>query len=197
MYVYCLNTPANGCDPSGNYYKGTRRYANGLVDYTDARTGNPLAQASEDSGTPDEPDDRDIWDKIADFFIAIYHNLDISIGVGQGLYFGCSLFDDAVGIGVGGYGNYGSVILDNGEVCTCQEVCLEFVIEFALMQFGVSDHNFLRRGETIIDDSWVGYNDKMDSTSLFSIKAYALFFGFSIDIGFDFGGFFKELSEVF
>ena len=166
-------------------------------EYTDAGTGNPLASVSKNSESSNDADTRTAWDKIADFFGAVYHNIDLTAGIGQGLYLGFSLFDDAVGLGIGGYGNYGSFILNHGETLTCQEGCIEFVVEFALMEFGASKHMYFKKGETIIDDSWAGYNDKSDRLSVFSLRAYALFLGFSFDLGFNYGGFITELSEVF
>ena len=49
----------------------------------------------------------------------------------------------------------------------------------------------------ITDEGFVGINSKKESVTLFSAKAYVLYIGFSVEIGFNFSGFFKDLAEIF
>ena len=43
----------------------------------------------------------------------------------------------------------------------------------------------------ITDEGFVGINSKKESVTLFSAKAYVLYIGFSVEIGFNFSGFLK------
>ena len=65
------------------------------------------------------------------------------------------------------------------------------------MDFGTASYSYREKGNTIDTNTWSVVDSKKDSVSIFSAKGYLLFLGVSVDIGFDFGGFFRDLREIF
>jgi len=55
MYAYCLNSPVNGCDPSGMRFQDPNcRSCGGRNEYTDAGTGTPYFYNQKDKNVKDK-----------------------------------------------------------------------------------------------------------------------------------------------
>lgn len=104
--------------------------------------------------------------------------------VGQGLSIEGTIVD-AVGFEIGGYGNYGQVQYKNGKWSFGQETYIGGSLSFFWHSVGATSSEYKEKGITVEDKSWSGINVPGNSVSLFSAKAYLLFFGVSIDVGFN------------
>ena len=191
MFAYCNNNPILFSDPTG-----TRLNGPSYVIVNDG--GSSCSNLRKPVPTPRSdisPKDDNAWDKVQNVATSFYNNLDCSAGIGQGLYFEFDLLD-VIGAGIGFYGNYLSIHLNNGEISFGQEV-YGGATATLIQEFGICGYEFMQNGETVEESSWAWINSEQESISIVGASCYLLFAGFSFDIRFNFGGFFKELDEIF
>ena len=55
-----------------------------------------------------------------------------------------------------------------------------------VQEFGFSNTAFMKNGKQVYEESWSWINSEQQVVSLFGVSAYALFAGFSVNIGFNF-----------
>ena len=183
MFAYCGNNPVRRVDAGGNWW---------LED-----GGNWVCGAAEDAwdwvceAASDSADGvAVVWDKAKAVAQSVYKNLELSVGLGGGLYGEFSVFE-AISVGIGGYVNYATVQLKNGTISCHNEMYAGATATYSFLEFGACTQQFKKGNGPITDEGFVGINSKKESVTLFSAKAYVLYIGFSVEIGFNFSGFLK------
>ena len=135
------------------------------------------------------------FDNITATVKSVVRNIDISAGIGQGIYTEFKLFE--VGIGIGMYGNYGTINYSQGVWSTGQE--LYFGITATLtpwLEFGAAEHYSRDSRNKEEHTSWIGYNDTQDTWTICSFAFYPLFAGVSFSVGFDILTFLEEYDVI-
>ena len=193
MFAYCSNNPVRRVDSAGCWW------GEDAWDWICDKGGEALDWAGdklEEAADWIADTAVVVWDKVERVGASLYNNLDFSIGIGQGLYLEGTVFD-YVGVGAGAYVNYGSLQLNDGNWRFGQEIYSGATATVMGMDFGTASYSYREKGNTIDTNTWSVVDSKKDSVSIFSAKGYLLFLGASVDIGFDFGGFFRDLREIF
>lgn len=126
---------------------------------------------------------------------ALWNNLDISFGIGQGLSFEQEFL--GLSIGVGGYGNYGYWSVDHGQCSAGQETYMGISTSVLGLELGAAQRNYREFGQVEYQtDSWVLANQYQSSITIIGGAYYVLFAGFSYNIGFDPKGFVIDLDAI-
>lgn len=182
MFAYCNNNPANSVDPSGKMasiydpdFQATAALGEWLADvfYTNenevGKDGKPTFNA-----------------KVKHFFKTVWSCVELSGGIGMGLYGETNVFD-LVGVSGGLYYNVESFHLSNGEFSHGPEMNVGASGSFYGHNFGFEEYQYQFDGEPETN-SWFYTNDTM---TIFSFAAYAPI-GFSFQFGFDIVKFCQE-----
>ena len=197
MFVYCLNNPIRYIDSSGDLP------INGIINSQFmAYGGSACAAAPIKPQVPMDEPIEDNTDAISDILtiagemaLAAYNNLEFSFGIGQGLSAGITV--SGIGIDLSAYANYACWKLSGGEWRFGQETYAGITTSL-LYDFGVATSDFRDiNGEWEGSESWVGMNSNQTSISVFGAKLYALFLGFSIDIGINPIGLCEDIDAIF
>ena len=185
MFAYCGNNPVSRYDPTG------KRYC--MVHVYDGGGGG--AVTTKESNTQSERDEVTVGSKLLSTASLALQSIDFSAGLGQGLY---AEFDilDTVGIGVGMYGNYGTINYADGEFYGGQELYIGLTGTMLWYELGAADHWFRDSQGQEQTRTFIGLNTEQDSLTLFSFACYPLFAGFSVYIGFDTVSFFTGLDDI-
>lgn len=125
---------------------------------------------------------------------AAWDNLDISLGIGQGL----SLEQEILGFsaGIGAYGNYGAWSFDHGKYSFGQEVYMGISISVLGQEVGAASRKYRELGQEYHSESWILINSEQSSLTIVGGAYYFLFFGVSYNIGFDPAGFLIDLDAI-
>lgn len=133
--------------------------------------------------------------KMKKTFSSVSRSVEFSSGLGQGIYAEFELFDFGAAIGM--YGNYGTVNYSDGMWKTGQEVYVgASIAPVQWFELGFGDYTFLQGGKATDSSRWSGINDTQESWTIFSAACYPLFFGGSIEIGFDLNSFLADIDEI-
>ena len=182
MFAYCNNNPVNALDAHGKYPVSVMSdYSDDILEYRDWLAQRP--QKAKEM-------------KIKKTVRSLFKNFEVSAGIGQGIYAEFDLFE--IGVGLGMYGNYGTINYSNGKFYTGQELFVGATSSLLGQEIGFAEHSFRRTGEANYNtNSWSWINSKQESFTLFSVACYPLFFGASISIGYNLNSLLSDLSEIY
>ena len=180
MFTYCCGNPITYNDAHG----------------TQAVALTPLGgESGTYTGSSPQPKKMGAFQFISEVAKALWNNLDISFGIGQGLSFEQEFL--GLSIGVGGYGNYGYWSVDHGQYSAGQETYMGISTSVLGVELGAAQRNYREFGQVEYQtDSWVLANQYQSSITIIGGAYYVLFAGFSYNIGFDPKGFVIDLDAI-
>ena len=194
MYTYCGNDPINAIDPSGHIPNRAVMMTDGstISDYSRAWANKALTELEE---RRKQEQREKIKEKIVGVGKAFWNSLDCYVGAGQGVYGEI----DVLGFGVeaGFRGDYIAVHLKDGEFTAGQEVYVGATGTAVVYDIGIAGYEFTPYNGEPESDEWIFYDKHQDSITIFGASGYFLYFGGTINIGFNPINFCEELWEVF
>ena len=184
MFAYCGNNPVVFVDSSG-------QFPTSLFFRLGQRIGKWLCKLAVGQ---DDNEVLSLGEKITQTFKSLVYNLELSAGVGMGLY-GETEILDAIGLGAGVYATNLTTCYENGEWMFGNEAYVGISATFLWNEIGAAESVFRPEGGEWEGDHWVLYNDTETSITIFSASAY-LFAGGSVRIGFDLNTFLWDVSNI-
>ena len=193
--MYCLNNPVNLYDKTGKTADSYAGWGGGLIGewLYELITGktHPNKQARELENQIIEQQ----LSTIVPITKILFNNLELSGGVGQGIYYETTILD-VIGVQLGMYGNYAELQLKDGKLRFGQSVNSELSVTLFGHNFGIYEQGFRPdMGEYEIESDRGFYND--DSFTIYSVAVYPLFIGGSFRIGFDIVQFCYDIDHYF
>ena len=190
MFVYCGNDPINAIDPSGHIPNRAVMMTDGstISDYSRAWANKALTELEE---RRKQEQREKIKEKIVGVGKAFWNSLDCYVGVGQGLYGGTNI--GFLGIEGGFRGDYFAVHLEDGEFTVGQEVYVGATGTVFVYDVGIAGSEFTPNNGVPESEEWVFLNKDQDSITIFGASGYFLYFGGTINIGFNPINFCEEL----
>ena len=180
MFSYCNNNPTLFSDPMG---------------YSPFESiGAWIANAVEDAREWIEDTVPVVWEKTKRVAESVWNNLDLTFGVGAGLYGQFEIAD--MGFEAGGYGNVLSIHLSEGEFDVGQDLYLG-ITGGIVREIGTSNYAFLKDGNIVYEDRWSWINSEQETIGIFSSSLYLLFAGYTFSVEFNLNEFLKDIDEIF
>ena len=189
MFSYCGNNPAVFQDPDG-----LCREVGALLTWIDCKRSDCPTSRFYIENTATR--------KARDTLQAFCSNLELSLGVGQGLYYETEILD-MVGVQLGMYGNYTEFQIRNGTITWGQRTNTNFSLSLLGHNLGIYENYFKANDGTIETSSNVPLSSASslissdDSITIASVAIYPLFAGFSCRLGFDLNRFILDLYEIY
>ena len=186
MFAYCNNNPVNLVDGSGAIPFYDHPYTKALEDFIKWYQETDEDE-TDDTGRPT------LNAKAKRIIHAFLYNLEFSSGVGLG-YFGETTVLEAVGLGLGVYGNFLAIRVQDGQVEFGQEYNSGISASLMFHNYGFTEYAFnkdFKPGPIEVSKGF--YGD--DTYTIFSAAGY-LGIGGSIRIGFDIIQFGYDVAEI-
>ena len=140
--------------------------------------------------------------KACDTFHALCSNIELSAGVGQGLYYETEILE-MVGVQLGMYGNQVEFQIRDGNITWGQSNNTVFSLSLMGYNFGTYDNHFTANDGTVEQSSNNPFNsDDMfiysdDTLTIASVAIYPVVAGFSCELGFDIIQFCEDIRKIY
>ena len=182
MFVYCTNNPINFQDPIGLCKNTFSIYFKVDCGESDCPTSHYYIESEG-------------WRKTTDTLELFVRCLDISAGVGTGLYLEGELLD-IIGLQAGSYTNLLEYRIHDGQVEWGDSMHNEIAATLLFTSFGAYEDLYQPfNGEEVYDYDTLLYSD--ETLTIVSVAVYPALIGGSCNVSFDSNRFFTELRHIF
>ncbi len=171
MFAYCKNNPTNMVDVNGNWPK----WLDDFADWIDNAT-------------------EDFVEKSEDVLEAGWKSLEVSAGIGLGLFAGVGVLDDFLGIELGMYYDVFNISLADGSFSVQEYGYVGASVSVLIPVWEHKEERYRPYGQNTSE--WSDLDQATAAVPLLGTGAY-LFGGGNYSIGFDFGKFFRMVDEIF
>ena len=185
MFAYCGNNPVNNVDPLGTcYYNAKGQWCHDNWEYLGGYERKP---------EPNNHNEKSALETAKQVATSIWNNLEVSGGIGLGLYAEVEVLE--LGISGGIYYNPLYVELTDGTFKIHQEYFSGIAFSLGFVHFGYTES--MTRTYTTVNPIITNNGIFGEETiTLFSVACYPIAGG-SFRIGFDLNSFLKEIDEIF
>ena len=188
LFVYCYNNPVCFSDSTG-------KYPDDYFGYIGQEIGKWLYEIiTTDENEVDCNGELTLNAKIKQTGLSILYNLEISAGIGMGLY-GEWVALDAIGVSAGMYITNHSICYSDGQWKCGNEAYTGISGTFAWAELGAAESGFRPCDGQWQNETWTVFNNTKDSMTVSSFAFFAGA-GITVQIGFDHITFLKDISAI-
>lgn len=186
MFAYCLNNPVLYSDNSGSYARVPSRDASCFVAHPAGGGGTDL-----DGGTANNLV-TSIKNSIYSLVDSVAKNINISGGIGLGLYVEGEVSE--IGVGLGTYYDFIAFEWQNGKLSTYECGYAGITGSVLVFDVGAEISVLVDEVNTPIIESWLLYNNQQDAIGIFGVALYTPLFGGRFAVNLDWVGLYRDLG---